>query len=112
MEKYRKFDDPSCGLNPFTPVEPPTKLTGWKKHARYVVAWFLTILRAPCIWLALWVGLWLHGIKYLFGVPAIIRWLECFSDGCYCKLILSTCSYTSNKESYHREHKEFNFIKE
>jgi hypothetical protein len=20
MEKYRKFDDPSCGINPFTPL--------------------------------------------------------------------------------------------
>ena len=30
MEKYRKFDDPSCGLNPFTPIKPQSKIEGWK----------------------------------------------------------------------------------
>jgi hypothetical protein len=29
MEKFRKFDDASCGKNPFTPIEPEDKFVGW-----------------------------------------------------------------------------------
>jgi hypothetical protein len=93
MEKYRKFDDPSCGLNPFTPIVPNKKLEGWKYYVRLIVAYFLMILRTPCIMLGIWVGMTLHCMKYILIHPAIIRWCECQIDSMYTKLILSTSSY-------------------
>lgn len=112
MEKYRKFDDPSCGLNPFVPLDPPHKLEGWKKPARYIVGWFLTFIRVPCVILGIWVGLILHCFKFLAIHPGCIRWFECFYDRMYTNLIISTASFSNMKETYHREHKDFNFIKE
>ena len=49
MEKFRKFDDASCGKNPFMPIEPEEKLTGWKLYARKILNVFLIFLRVPCI---------------------------------------------------------------
>jgi len=112
MEKYRKFDDPSCGLNPFTPIEPTAKLTGWKKWARLFLTYFLMILRIPCVMLGVWVGMSLHCWKFIVIHPTLIRYVERFIDQMYGKLVLSTCSFNTFRESYNREHKDFNFIKE
>ena len=94
MEKYRKFDDPSCGLNPFVPIEPHGKLEGWKKPARNILGWCLTFIRIPCIVLGIWIGIILHFWKYIFGVPGCIRWVECFIDRMFTNLIFSTSSYS------------------
>lgn len=112
MEKYRKFDDPSCGINPFTPVPPTDTLKGWKSVLRTILKVILTILRVPCIMLAVQLGFFLHGIKYVLMVPALIRYAERFIDNLITKLLMGTCSYNNLKEKYHREHEKFNFIKE
>jgi len=112
MEKYRKFDDASKGINPFTPVAPSDKLEGVKNILRIVLKVFFVLLRVPCILLGVWLGMTLHCWKYILMVPALIRYAERFVDGLYTKLLMGTASYNNIKEKYHREHEKFNFIKE
>ena len=93
MEKYRKFDDPSNGLNPFTPLEVPKKLTGWKKNCRSIISVFLPLLRIPMVTMGLAVLFCLHGLKYLFVFPRLVRWMEYFADNLIGELIMTTLAY-------------------
>lgn len=111
MEKFRKFDDSSCGKNPFMPVEPEEKLTGLKMYARSVLSVFLICLRVPCIFVMAWMYILLHQAKYFLGVPAIMRWVERTIDHFCMKVILSTCGYNVFKKSNHREHKDWSWEK-
>jgi hypothetical protein len=111
MEKYRKFDDASCGKNPFTPIEPEDKFSGWKYYLRQVMNVFLILLRVPCIFIMVWMYILMHSFKYTIGVPAIIRWVERTIDNLCMKVILSTCGYNVFKKTNHREHKDWSWEK-
>ena len=109
MEKYRKFDDPSCGLNPFTPIDPKFKIEGWKYPLRLVFGCLLILLRLPCIGMILWTYSILQTLKYLLLVPFLIRLFEKWFDSMTMKILMSTCGFNSFKETYHREHKNWSW---
>ena len=111
MEKFRKFDDSSCGKNPFTPIEPEEKLLGWKSHSRKILNVFLLFLRVPCIMIMAWMYVCLHWGKYFLGVPSIMRWIERSIDHFCMKVILSTSGYNVFKKTNHREHKDWSWEK-
>lgn len=111
MEKYTKFDDPSNGLNPFTPLEIPGKRTGWKRVLRDLLSLFFIVLRVPLFFICLWVSVTLHIFKYVLVVPALVKWVERFTDHLVGNLIYSVSSFNGLKLSYHREHKDYDFVK-
>lgn len=111
MEKYTKFDDPSNGLNPFTPLEIPQKRTGYIKVLRDILSVFFLILRTPLFFICFGVGFVLHGLKYLLVVPALIRLAERFTDHLIGQLLMSVSSFNGLKMTYHREHKDYDFVK-
>jgi len=111
MEKYTKFDDPSNGLNPFTPLETTAKLTGYKSVLRKMLAIFFIILRTPLFLICWNVGVILHTTKYLLLVPQLVRFAETFIDHLIGQLIMSISSFNGLKVTYHREHKDYDFIK-
>lgn len=111
MEKYRKWDDPSNGLNPFTPLKPKKTLDGLWKIARTLITAFFLILRIPCLLLVVPVYTFLHVTKYLLVVPILIRAAERFIDFMCCKMSLNVSSVNNLKESYHREDDNFDFVK-
>jgi len=112
MEKYVKWDDPSNGLNPFTPLETKVQYEkGIMLYLRGLLSIFLTILRLPCIWLVLWVQFFLHLCKYLVILPVLVRILEKSIDSMCGKILVSVSSFNNVKEVYHKDDKEFDFIK-
>ena len=72
---------------------------------------FLILLRVPCIFIMMWMYVFMHSIKYAIGVPAIIRWVERTIDNLCMKVILSTCGYNVFKKTNHREHKDWSWEK-
>ena len=112
MEKYRKWDDPSNGLNPFTPLETKPQFTNnWKVYARSALSIFFLLMRVPCIILSIFMLYAIHAYKYVFMIPAIIRYMEKTFDHTCAKVILNTASANSIKESYHKDDKGFDFVK-
>ena len=111
MEKYRKFDDPSNGLNPFTPNEIKDKLTGARSVCRSILTVVFVLLRFPLVVLALVVSIWLHTCKYALLVPSLIRWFELFIDSLIGKLLLSVFGFNNVKIQLNKEHKDYDFIK-
>jgi hypothetical protein len=53
MEKFVKFEDPHCGINPFLPLEikEENKLSPLLQNLKFVLKIFLIISRVPCIFL-------------------------------------------------------------
>ena len=51
MEKFVKFEDPTCGINPFLPLEikEENKLSSLWQNLRYLLKLFLIVSRVPCI---------------------------------------------------------------
>jgi hypothetical protein len=51
MEKFVKFEDPTCGINPFLPLEikEENKLSPLWQNLRYILKIFLIISRVPCV---------------------------------------------------------------
>lgn len=81
MEKYSKFDDPSNGLNPFTPLDAKSaNKTAVVKFLRSLLGFFLVAMRTPLFLIVLWVGSVLHTLKYIFGVSFVIRKIETWID--------------------------------
>ena len=112
MEKYVKFDDPSNGLNAFTPLDLPKKRTGVYLWLRSIFGVFLIVLRIPMFILAIFVCFTLHAVKYLLVLPPLIRMFERFNDRMCSKLIMSISSFSGIRERYNREHKEYDFVKQ
>ena len=111
MEKYTKWDDPSNGLNPFTPLETKPQYTNWKKHARSCLSVFFLFMRVPCIILSIVMLYVCQAYKYLFMIPPLIRFLEKTFDSTCGKVMLNSASANSIKESYHKDDKGFDFVK-
>ena len=111
MEKYTKWDDPSNGLNPFTPLETKPQFTNWKKYLRTALSVFFLLLRIPCILLSIFMLFACHAYKYIFLVPYLIRVLEKLFDSTCCKVMMNTASANSIKELYHKDDKGFDFVK-
>ena len=111
MEKYRKWDDPSNGLNPFTPLETKPQFTNWKVYARSALSIFFLLMRVPCIILSVLMLYGCHIYKYVFMIPAIIRFMEKLFDNTCGKVMLNSASANSIKESYHKDDKGFDFVK-
>ena len=111
MEKYTKWDDPSNGLNPFTPLEEKKQFTGWKAYARKAASVFFILLRLPCIIISVIMLFSAQVYKYIMILPPLIRWLETFLDGIICKVLLNVFSANSFKLSYHKDDKGFDFVK-
>ena len=53
----------------------------------------------------------LHTMKYFLLVPALIRYMETFTDGLVGHLLLSIFSFNNIREQYNREHKNYDFVK-
>jgi hypothetical protein len=51
MEKFVKFEDPTCGINPFLPLEikEENKLSPLWQYLGYILKVFLVISRVPCV---------------------------------------------------------------
>lgn len=111
MEKYTKWDDPSNGLNPFTPLEEKKQFTGWKNVLRNALSIFFILIRLPCILMAVLILYLAHAYKYLMMIPFLIRVFEKFFDGTCCKVLLNVFSANSVNESYHKDDKSFDFVK-
>ena len=82
MEKFVRFDDPSCGLNPFMPLDNKgaKELSTVLNILRHIGKVVLVLLRVPCLIVSL-IMLWsFHMWKYIFLVPRLIRYLERFFD--------------------------------
>lgn len=115
MEKFSKFDDPSCGLNPFIQLQKTLlknqQLTGWQSNARFICKFFLLALRLPCIFLAMIMWFTLSFFKFFLLVPFLMRVMERFSDKMIAQLLLNVTSFNNIKEQYHREDASFDFTK-
>lgn len=113
MEKFVRFDDPSCGLNPFMPLDNKgaKELSTALNILRHIGKVILIILRVPCLIVSLIMLLCFHCWKYLFLIPRLIRCLERFFDFVIMRFIIQTCSFNTVKESYHKDHPKFDFIK-
>ena len=112
MEKFSKWDDPSNGLNAFMPLESKAKpINTLMRMARKFLAVFLVCIRLPCVVMAIWVMCILHLFKYCLLAGPIVRLAERMIDGLVGKLILSVTSFNNTPMQYHREHKDFDFVK-
>ena len=82
MEKFVKFDDPSCGLNPFMPLDnkDAKELSTIANVCRHVGKAFLIFLRVPCILMCLLMIWSCHIWKVLLMIPYLIRLVERFFD--------------------------------
>lgn len=102
MEKFSKFDDPSCGLNPFIPIQKTLakaqQLKPWQAHGRMVCKVFLLALRLPCVLLAVVMWLFLHVWKFVGVIPLFIRWIERFNDKMIAQLLMNITSFNNIKE--------------
>lgn len=112
MDGFSKFDDPSNGLNPFTPNEVKATRTGYKKVCRSILTVIFLAIRLPFILLAFNVSLTLHAMKYMLVFPYLIRVAECFIDRMIGQILQASLSFNNVKISYHREHKSFDFVKQ
>merc|ERR1719345_268063 len=94
----------------------PHEITAKPKHwalrfLRRLVSVVLVFIRLPCVFMALLVGAILHFWKYFLVIPVLIRLVERWIDNMIGKLMLSVTSFNNLPLSYHREHKEFDFVK-
>lgn len=112
MEKYTKFDDPSNGLNPFTPLELPKDSRHWvTKLFRRFLGWFFILLRLPLFMIVLWVAMIMNTVKYFLVHPWLIRKFEKFIDGLMGQMVMISSSINNVNLMYHREHKDYDFVK-
>lgn len=120
MEKYRRFDDATCGVNPFIPL-PETPRTGILKIARLVRLYpilflsqllgvFLLFVKGSFLSLLVSLLLFFNLIKYLLIIPPLIRLLERVTNIILCKLMLSSFAVNTMYMTYHPEHKGYNFM--
>lgn len=112
-EKFVKFDDPSCGLNPFTPLECKglKTLTKTKNIFRHIGKMFLLIMRVPCLFMTLLLYAFAHFMKFLFLAPILIRKIEQLTDWVMMKFFMNTASYNSIKMVYHKDDPKYDFQK-
>ena len=111
MEKYTKWDDPSNGLNPFTPLIPKSKLYGISSILRSLITVFFLLIRVPCVIIVFVIYTTLHAAKFFLLVPALIRLVERFLDYLCGKMLLSVSSYNRVNIEYHKEDDAFDFVK-
>lgn len=111
MEKYRKFDDKSCGINPFTPHIPEKKLEGWRVYARKVVSVLLVTMRLPALIMVFSMYHFFALFKYVLLIPYLVRKCERVTDAMFFRMILNTSSFNNFAESLHRDDKDFDFVK-
>ena len=113
MEKFVKFDDPSCGLNPFMPLDNKAakELSKALNILRHIGKVILILLRVPCLIITLLMLASCHLWKYLLFVPKLVRLAERLFDYVIMKFFMQTCSFNTVKESYHKDHPKFDFIK-
>ena len=81
------------------------------RFGRRLLSIVLVSIRLPCLLMAIFVLCMLHLYKYILVVGPVVRLAEKFIDGLIGKLILSVTSFNNTPMSYHREHKEFDFLK-
>ena len=99
MEKFSKFDDPSCGLNPFIPLQKTLtkkdEMNACQEYARWLFKFVLLALRIPCIVIAL--GMWftLHFWKFFAVIPGLIRFFERLIDKMVGQLLLNVTSFNN-----------------
>ena len=111
MEKYRKFDDKSCGINPFTPHIPEKKNEGWKVYARILVSAILVVMRLPALIMVFSMYHFFALLKYVMLIPYVVRKFERVTDGMFFRMILNTSSFNNFAETVHRDDKDFDFVK-
>jgi len=65
----------------------------------------------PCIFLVYFMYCFMHALKFILLVPAVIRLCERFIDYMCAKMVLNVTSFNNIKESYHKEDDNFDFVK-
>ena len=111
MEKYTKFDDPSCGLNPFTPLPIKDDRSAFVKFLRSLCTVILLIIRLPVGPMGFLAWSFCNVVKYLLLLTPVIRWFESFFNGVVGHILLNCTSYSFITTVYHREHKSYDFVK-
>lgn len=111
MEKYRRFDDKSCGINPFTPHIPEKKTEGWKVYARMLVSVILVCMRVPALLLVMSMYHFFAVLKYVLLIPYLVRKFERLTDAMFIRMILNTSSFNNFAETLHRDDTGFDFVK-
>ena len=113
MEKFVKFEDSTCGINPFLPLEikEENKLSPLWHNLKFVLKIFLIVSRVPCIILNVLMLFTLNIQKYCLIQQDLIWLFERFIDSVLYKMLMSITSFNMNKETYHREDKGFDFVK-
>jgi len=95
MEKFRKWDDSSCAINPFTPLPTKDNFSPFVKILRFLLGILIVSIRIPCLLLLLFAYRIFHSVKYLFGLPILVRFAERLIDNFLCKLFLQVFSYNA-----------------
>jgi len=102
MEKFRKFDDPSCGVNPFVPLkEEPRPL--WMKPLRFFMAISLMTVKIPFLILMLIGFAMVTLMKNLVPQRTLKFYFEWFMNICFCKVILQAFGFSSIRTEKHAD---------
>jgi len=102
MEKFRKFDDPSNGVNPFVPLkEEPRPL--YMKPIKAISVVFLIIIKVPFLILMLLSLGFLHVFKYIFIHRSAVNLFEYVINSCFLKIILQAFGFSQIKFEKHAD---------
>ena len=110
MEKYRKFDDPATGVNPFIPLSETPRPT-WMRILRIPGAIFLTIVKIPFVLILLAFMALGELIKLLLIFGPLKRVYELIIGHLLARMLITAFSAANIQAIYHKEHKEFDFVK-
>lgn len=100
MEKYRKFDDPSCGINPFMPlIEQKRPLL--VKIVKLIIVPLFIVIKIPFIFILLTMLFILNILKHVLIVPVLIRILERIQNFFLCKILLTAFGVNNFRGCYH-----------
>jgi len=111
MEKFRKFDDASCGINPFVPVAETGYRPIYIRIPRTLFSILIFIIKLPLILFVLLNIMVLTILKYVFVLPVIIRPIERIFTWMFTKIIMMVCSANHAERRVHPDHLSFDFIK-
>lgn len=119
MEKYRKFDDPRHGINPFNPL-PEAHRPILYLVPRYVrtlpllllklFGVFLFLVKMPVLAFVLFFALVASFAKNLLVIPALIRPLERFLNYMFFRTLITQFGANKCTLRYHGQHKDFNYL--
>ena len=121
MEKFRKFDDPRCGVNPFIPLVEKSRPV-WAIIPRIVSRNFLTLyaqflscllflIKVPFLFFVLSFHYICSYRKFVFIHPKLVRLFERITSYGNCRMLLSVFNFTKVQTRFHGSHPEFDYLK-